>query len=100
MIYVIDSSDWERIEEAKDEFQKFVNEDELRDHPILVLANKCDLPNTMEISQITDSLRLHHLRNRKWFIQAISATNGNGLCEGFDWVLFLFYLINFLIFLI
>ena len=43
MIYVVDSSDKERVETARDELQKMLSEDELKDAVLLVLANKQDM---------------------------------------------------------
>lgn len=40
----------------------------------------------MTPQEITDKLGLHNMRNRKWFIQATCATNGEGLYEGLDWL--------------
>merc|ERR1712003_573053 len=47
LIYVVDSSDKERVQESHDELHKMLNEDELRDAILLVFANKQDLPNAM-----------------------------------------------------
>lgn len=43
LIYVVDSSDKERINIARDELQKMLSEDELKDAVLLVLANKQDM---------------------------------------------------------
>lgn len=86
VIFVIDSNDRERIEDAREELQKMLNEDELRDAVLLVFANKQDLPNAMTAAEITDKLQLHSLRNRNWFIQSTCATTGDGLYEGLDWL--------------
>ena len=40
LIFVVDSNDRERINEAKEELMRMLNEDELRDAAILVFANK------------------------------------------------------------
>lgn len=40
VIFVVDSNDRERVGEAQDELYKMLQEDELRDAVILVLANK------------------------------------------------------------
>ena len=69
IIYVVDSNDRERISEAREELQRMLNEDELRDALLLVFANKQDLPNAMNAAEITDKLGLHGLRQRTWFIQ-------------------------------
>jgi len=86
LIFVVDSNDRERVSEAKDELSRMLNEDELRDAKLLVLANKQDLPNAMNPGEITDKLNLHQMRSRDWFIQATCATSGDGLYEGLDWL--------------
>ena len=40
MIFVIDSNDRERVQEAREELSRMLNEDELRDAILLVFANK------------------------------------------------------------
>lgn len=83
---MVDSNDRERINEARDELQRMLNEDELRDAILLVFANKQDLPNAMSAPEITDKLGLHSLRQRNWYIQATCATSGDGLYEGLEWL--------------
>jgi len=92
VIFVIDSNDRDRIDEskeqhnAKEELHRMLAEDELRDAVLLVYANKQDLPNAMKIQEVTDRLGLNKLRNRQWYIQGSSATSGDGLFEGMDWL--------------
>ena len=40
LIFVVDSNDRERVQEAKEELARMLNEDELRDAVLLVFANK------------------------------------------------------------
>lgn len=86
LIFVVDSNDRERIQEAREELMRMLAEDELRDAVLLIFANKQDLPNAMNAAEITDKLALHSLRNRGWYIQATCATTGDGLYEGLDWL--------------
>jgi len=86
LIFVVDSNDQERIQEAAAELNKMVNEEELRESIILVFANKQDLPNALSTSELTEKLGLHQLRGRKWYVQAACATQGTGLYEGLDWL--------------
>merc|ERR1712113_303602 len=86
LIYVVDSNDRDRIEDAREELAKMLQEDEMRDAVLLVFANKQDLPNAMTAAEVTDKLGLHDLRNRQWFIQSAGATTGDGLYEGLDWL--------------
>uniref|UniRef100_H3AW01 ADP ribosylation factor 5 n=1 Tax=Latimeria chalumnae TaxID=7897 RepID=H3AW01_LATCH len=64
LIFVVDSNDRERIQEAAEELKKMLLEDELQGAVLLVLANKQDLPHAMSTSELTDKLELHTLRNR------------------------------------
>jgi len=86
IIFVVDSNDRERVSEAREELQRMLNEDELRDALLLVFANKQDLPTAMNASEITDKLGLQGLRQRTWYIQAACATSGDGLYEGLEWL--------------
>jgi len=86
LIFVVDSNDRERAAEARDELNRMLSEDELRDAVLLVFANKQDLPNAMNATEVTDKLGLHNVRNRDWYIQATCATSGDGLYEGLDWL--------------
>jgi len=101
IIFVIDSSDVERLDSeeygagkyrkgdrhtAKQELQYLLDQDELRDAALLVLANKQDLPGALTVSEIADRLERNKLRNRRWLIQGTSATSGEGLVEGFTWL--------------
>jgi ADP-ribosylation factor protein 1 len=83
---VVDSNDRERIGEAKEELNRMIQEDELREAALLIFANKQDLPNAMNAAEVTDKLGLHEMRNRAWYIQATCATSGDGLYEGLDWL--------------
>lgn len=85
LIYVVDSNDEHRVEEASKELKSMLEEDELRDAVVLVFANKQDLPNAMSASELVEKLKLNQLR-RKWHIQATCATQGDGLYEGLDWL--------------
>jgi len=86
IIFVVDSNDRDRIEDAREELHRMLNEDDLRDAVLLVFANKQDLPNAMSAAEVTDKLQLHSLSNKQWFIQSACAQNAEGLFEGLDWL--------------
>lgn len=86
LIFVVDSNDRERADEAKEELSKMLQEAELQDAVLLVFANKQDLPNAMTAAEITDKLALNTYRGRTWYIQGTCATQGTGLYEGLDWL--------------
>ncbi|XP_072343094.1 ADP-ribosylation factor 2-like isoform X1 [Scyliorhinus torazame] len=86
LIFVVDSNDRERVNEARDELNRMLSEDELKDAVLLVYANKQDLPNAMNVAEITDKLNLHQIYQRTWNVQATCATSGDGLYEGLNWL--------------
>ncbi|EGW01661.1 ADP-ribosylation factor 1 [Cricetulus griseus] len=65
LIFVVDSKDRERMNE---ELMKMPAEDELRDAVLLVFANKQDLPSATKMAETTDTLGLHSLCHRNWYI--------------------------------
>ena len=87
IIFVVDSNDSERIEDAKEELSRILQEDRLKDSKILIYANKQDLPKAMSVSSIAEALELKSLpRSRKWFIQSCCAHTADGLYEGLEWL--------------
>lgn len=57
--------------------------------PILFLANKTDLPNSVDTEVITKALNLNELPKERhpWFIQATSVNLNQGIVDGFDWLI-------------
>jgi small GTP-binding protein len=86
LIFVVDSNDTTRTDEAREELHKLLEEDELRDAILLVYANKQDLPNAIKPSELGNKLRLNTISNRPWQVQGACATTGDGLYEGLDWL--------------
>jgi ADP-ribosylation factor-like protein 3 len=86
LVYVIDSADRRRLEEAGRELQTLLEEDKLAGTPILIFANKQDLIQALPADEITDALSLHLIRDRPWSIMACSARTGEGLQEAMEWL--------------
>jgi len=86
IIFVVDAHDRTRIDEAKEELYKILNESSLSDIPLLVYCNKQDLPASMTIAEISDIMDLHGQKRRSWYAQGSSAVTGAGVYEGMDWL--------------
>jgi ADP-ribosylation factor-like protein 1 len=86
VIFVVDSTDIERLQTAADELAAMLNEEELKDAALLVFANKQDQPGAKGAGEISEALRLGELRDRNWSIMACSAVDGSGVNEGMDWL--------------
>eukprot|EP01006_Ploeotia_vitrea_P056051 TRINITY_DN68058_c6_g1_i1.p1 TRINITY_DN68058_c6_g1~~TRINITY_DN68058_c6_g1_i1.p1 ORF type:complete len:187 (+),score=16.12 TRINITY_DN68058_c6_g1_i1:24-563(+) len=85
LMYVIDSADTKRLEMAGVELNKLLEEDQLKEAPVLIFANKQDLENAASPDEIAKTLSLDSIRSRKWQIQGCSAKTGDGLSEGLSW---------------
>lgn len=86
VVFVIDSTDIERLGTAADELAAMLNEEELHDAALLVFANKQDQPGAKGAGEISEALKLGELRDRNWSIVACSAIDGKGINEGMDWL--------------
>ena len=86
IIFVVDSNDRDRIEDAAEELKKIVAEEDLKDCAILVYANKQDLNGALPPEEITEIMGMGELKGRNWFVQGASSTTGQGLKEGMDWL--------------
>ncbi|CAI7806681.1 unnamed protein product [Closterium sp. NIES-54] len=86
VIYVVDSTDVDRMGTSKEEFHAILDEEELKEAVVLVYANKQDLPGAMSEVQVSDALGLHKIKSRPWAIYKTSAVKGDGLFEGLDWL--------------
>jgi len=81
LVYVVDSVDHERFMEAKDELTWILNSEEMVGVPLVILANKQDMPRAYSPNDIATKLGLYDVRNRKWHIQGTSALSGQGVYE-------------------
>lgn len=86
LVYVIDSADKRRIEEAGAELQTLLDEEKLAGVPLLIFANKQDLITAASVAELCDKLGLNSIRGRTWQILPCSAKTGEGLQEGMEWV--------------
>lgn len=82
-IFVVDSNDRDRVLQARLELHRMLNEDDLRNAAFVLFANKQDLPNVMDITEVRDKLGISgFLPNRTWSYEATSASSGQGLRDG------------------
>ncbi|AAS54711.2 AGR221Wp [Eremothecium gossypii ATCC 10895] len=87
VIFVVDSTDKDRMGVAARELHTMLQEEELQDAALLVFANKQDQPGAQSASEVSRELRLAELKDRSWSIVAASALRGEGITEGLDWLI-------------
>ena len=78
MVFVVDSSDEERLNECVEELNALLVEEGLAKVPLLVYANKQDLQFALKAEEILTQLKLMEIQNRTWNIQACSALTKEG----------------------
>ena len=86
LIFVVDSNDRDRIEDAAEELKKMLAEEELKDCCVLFMANKQDLNDALSTDEVTKALGMESLKERTWFVQGTSGITGQGLEEGLNWM--------------
>ena len=86
LIFVVDSNDQDRIEDAAEELKKMLAEEELKDCAVLVMANKQDLNGALAPGEVCRQLKMGEIKGRTWRVQGTSATTGQGFKEGLDWM--------------
>ena len=103
VVFVVDAHDNDRLDEegatirrtssAKELFAAFLAL-QLNDRlvvpataPVLVFANKQDLSGAVPVVDLIKRLDLASLGGRRWHVQGCSATTGDGLEDGMDWLL-------------
>ena len=95
LVFVIDSSDKERMDIAKQELFLLLQEDDLKGVPIAILANKQDIEGCLSdlqvrdnynVIQISESMGLSEIKNRQWAIFKTIAKSGKGVDDAFKWL--------------
>eukprot|EP00045_Choanoeca_perplexa_P001928 m.22357 g.22357 ORF g.22357 m.22357 type:complete len:192 (-) comp11238_c0_seq1:93-668(-) len=85
-IFVVDANDRERIDQVKDELHQIIEETAMKGKPVLVLANKQDLPHSMSCEELALALGSAPGGSTQWHIMPACATTGEGLEEAFAWI--------------
>ncbi|XP_065914793.1 uncharacterized protein [Dysidea avara] len=87
IIFVVDSTDRDRVSECHDELHQLLEDENLKDTaPLLVFANKQDVSTAMNANEIKCHLKLEGLQH-PYHVQTCSAAREDkGLYEGLDWL--------------
>ena len=86
LIYVVDCSDSDRIEQSSRELQELLSKESLKSAVLLVYANKQDVEGAAGPQELERILQLNPGTGKVWKVQGCSAKTGSGVQEGFDWL--------------
>jgi len=101
--YVVDASDVERMSEGWEIFDAVLNHPRIMGLPLLLLANKQDLPNSLSVEairenyeewwQLRNAEEAHRLGGRQverrmasLNVMGVSAIEGTGILDAVDWL--------------
>ncbi|XP_023332242.1 ADP-ribosylation factor 2 [Eurytemora carolleeae] len=86
VVYVVDSSDKNRMEESKLLLESILRHELLYNCTLLVLNNKDDRLGTCSNEEVASQLGLNQFNDRDLTIQSTCALRGEGVWEGLDWL--------------
>lgn len=83
LFYVVDSSDRERIELARNELYNLLDFEDMKKIPVIVIANKQDIDMSMSLIEIENLMKLQDIQN-PYHIYGTCAVSGEGLLKAFS----------------
>ena len=83
LFYVVDSSDRERIELARNELYNLLDFEDMKKIPVIVIANKQDIESSMSLIEIEKAMKLQEIQN-PYHIYGTCAVSGEGLLKAFS----------------
>ncbi len=87
LLYMIDAADEVRFEESKKELWNILVRYELEGVPLLILANKIDLPFALTSEkELITHFNLNEITNRTWDIMTISVADNINIKKSLDWL--------------
>lgn len=84
LIFVIDSSDHDRIHLSRAELKGIYHHDSMKNVPLVVIANKQDIPNSLSTEVIIERLDLTEWSTGSYRIVPCCALTGDGLINAFE----------------
>ncbi|XP_030311501.1 ADP-ribosylation factor-like protein 11 [Calypte anna] len=81
LIFVLDSTDTARLPEAVAVLEEALSHPSMAGVPVLLLANKQEVPGALAPPELEERLRWGQLEERRWVLQGCSAHTGQGLQE-------------------
>jgi len=84
IIFVLDSAEQDKFDEAKLELFRTMKYQNNRDIPLLVLANKQDLQAAWPAGEVEEALGLGELASQLWHVEPSCSVTGEGLDTGLE----------------
>lgn len=86
VLYVVDSACSERFDDARGTLEKVLRHEDLMGAPVLVMANKQDLPGALKSEELAQQLEFVDIKDRSSLVKNVCAYDGSGVREGVSWL--------------
>ena len=86
LIFMVDAADPDRFLEAGEALRSILDRPETANKPLLILANKIDLPTTKRLDIIIKQLGIHQLQNDEIGVFDVSVKEGNNLVKPLSFI--------------
>ncbi|EAX99949.1 small GTP-binding protein, putative [Trichomonas vaginalis G3] len=86
ILYVIDSSDQEAVTASEIQLSEILHSESLLQKPILVIANKQDLPESLKSDDIMARMKLENIQDRVVKLFCISAKKKTNIDSIINWI--------------
>ncbi|CAH0384646.1 unnamed protein product [Bemisia tabaci] len=87
IVYMVDAADNEKIEASRNELHQLVDKPALAGIPILVLGNKRDLPNALDVKELIDRMDLVAIQDREICCYSISCKQKDNIDITLQWLI-------------
>ncbi|CAG9461935.1 unnamed protein product [Pedinophyceae sp. YPF-701] len=86
IVYVVDAADQAVMEASARELHSLLSKPSLSGIPLLVLANKSDLPQALPVQEFVARMELDALREREVCVYCVSCKTGQGIDLVLQWL--------------
>ena len=86
ILFVVDATDPERFDEAKDALDRPLGSRETFGAPLLVMAAKSDDHSAQSTEEVASSLGLSAVTSRPHKVLQVSSQSGKGIADGMSWL--------------
>jgi ADP-ribosylation factor-like protein 8 len=86
VLYVVDAAAPHKLTVAKRELHKLLDDGSIGTTPMLVLANKIDLPDHVGESELIEKLQLNYVMETPWMVLPISALQVTNIDQVVEWL--------------
>jgi ADP-ribosylation factor-like protein 8 len=87
IVYMVDAADAEKIEASRNEFHNLLDKTQLANIPVLVLANKRDLPGALNEKEVIDKMNLASVQDREICCYSISCKEQHNIDITLQWLM-------------